>query len=752
MTTTVDSELDAAQLAAVSAPPETSLALVGPAGTGKTFALLRRAERLAAASERVWLTAPAESGVAYLQRGLAAGATSEALACNSLGDVAFAIVRDARDARDARDGAAARDVAEIDDVRASRHFERAGAALFAMEWTEFLNAEIDPEITGLRAPERFAAAAFRLIRKLRAALISPDEFRTAAFRGANDFYGKPPNFAAAELLAETPAKYRDSLRVRAEELERQRSREIDLVRILWRLYASYVETLVANGCLTPTDAIYEATMLLRESNGLRDRARARWSVALVDNAQDLTAGGLGLLAAIYGDGYSGVTFAGDAAQSTRDFAGGGRGSEAFARVASTISFASSRRSDAAIERTARRGLGPGAKTFGDASAPRAEGASDAVATYRADSVRDEARYVAGEVLRLRNGGMAAERIAVITRNLGCAHIYVDALLARDVPVDVAGAASLYAYPAAADALAAMWSAIDPFRHDYLLRNLEAPWLRLADASIAVLCGEANDPQPLLFELPGDDGDAARSGRWDERRNVRLGRNVTRGDVDDRLGEDARDRIVAFRAARSRWESAARTLRPAALARTILHESALATLPPNARGRFDGGIIARLLDDLDAFVAREPLASLEDFLLHAESVAQSEADLLSIRARDESAVRVLDVEAAKGAEFDAAFVVDVKAGAWPRYYVPDAFLFTPRAGMIPKDNVGDARTARTAKFTYFLARLKMREKYNLQERRAFYCAATRARRYLSVSAWGRATRGVAAPELLAEIEA
>ena len=72
-------------------------------------------------------------------------------------------------------------------------------------------------------------------------------------------------------------------------------------------------------------------------------------------------------------------------------------------------------------------------------------------------------------------------------------------------------------------------------------------------------------------------------------------------------------------------------------------------------------------------------------------------------------------------------------------------------MIPKENVGDARAARTAKFTYMSARLKMREKYNDQERRAFYCAAARARSRLFVSASGRPTRGVAAPELLAEIE-
>jgi superfamily I DNA/RNA helicase len=121
-------------------------------------------------------------------------------------------------------------------------------------------------------------------------------------------------------------------------------------------------------------------------------------------------------------------------------------------------------------------------------------------------------------------------------------------------------------------------------------------------------------------------------------------------------------------------------------------------------------------------------------------------------RDPAAMHVLDVEAAKGREFDHVFVVDVRAGAFPRYYVPDAFLFTPRYGMVPKEDVGPgARTERTAKFTYVLFRLKLRDRYNQEERRAFYCAATRAREKLYVSAWGRPTRGVAAPEIFEELK-
>ena len=725
------------QAAAIAASLDQSLTIVGAAGTGKTYALVRRAIRAASAGP-VLLLAPSDGGVRRARTALAEALRDDAAAgvrCASFGEIAFEIVC----------GARADAVDEIDDARASQHFERAGAELFALEWTEFVGAQIDPEITGLRAPERFSAAAFRLIRKLRAALVSPEAFRTAALKGATNFYGKPPNFAAADLIMETPAKYRDSLRVSAAELERQRGREIDLAKILAHLYASYVETLVTNGCLTATDAVYEAVAFLRDGPAAARAVAARYGGAFVDDAQDLTAAQLALLEAIFGAPLRNVTLAGDAAQATRGFATGARGADALARTSRTVTLVRPRRCEPAIERAALLALDPQALRE-----PLAPGvARDTVRLYRASDLRDEARYVASEIRGLIAAGLAPERITVVTRNLRCAHGFADALLARDVPVDVAGAASLYEFPVVQDALSALWAAVDPFRHDRLLRNFEAPWLRLCDASIATLCGDAADPQPLLFPLPEGDGEE-RAARWDGRRALRLGRNLTRGDVDAELPADARARVVAFRAARERWEAVSRTLPLGELVRLVLAETVLAVAGDDARGRFERHAIARLIDDVDAFEARRPLGTLDDFLAHAETIAETEADLLAIAPRDPQAVRLLDVEAAKGETFDAVFLVDVRAGAWPRYYVPDAFLFSPSTGMIPKDNVGDASAARTAKFTYAMFRQKFREKYNLEERRAFYTAATRARKILSVSASGRPTRGVSAPEIFEEL--
>ena len=722
-----------------------ALAIVGPAATGKTTALIARARRLAADLEgtaRVAVVTPSDAGVRSLRERFADDAhpNDARIACMPFGAFALEIVIAAR-------APGAPYPHAIDEADASMLFERAGASLFALEWAEFVADEIDPEITGLRSPERFSAAAFRLIRKLRGALISPERFRTACLQGAAKFYAHVPNLAHPDLLRETQQKYRDSLRITPEELARQQQREIDLGKILARLYEQYVATIVGCGSLTAIDAVYEATMLLRAEPTRATALRAAWPAVLVDDAQDANAGQLGLLEAIFGTTLANVTLAGDAAQSTRGFAAGGRGEGAFAAATRTIALGDAPRLAPAIARIAR--IGAGDVVAARESAP--PDARDDVVVYRATSQRDETTFVASEVARLVAGGTAPERIAVIVRTLSCAHGFIDALLAREIPVDIGGAASLFAYPAVLDALAALWPVVDPFRHDFLLRALEAPWLALADASIATLCGDAAEPQPLLFALEGDDVDEARAGRWDRRRDLRLGRNVTRGDVDLDLPDETRARLVAYREARERWVAASRTHALGDLARLILDETVGATRTATARGRFEHALVARLLVDIDAFAARDPLATLADYLERAERVANAEADLLQIAPNARDAVSVIDVEHAKGRHYDAVFVVDLRAGAWPRYYVPDAFLFSPAWGMLPKDNVGDATAARTAKFTYVMFRNKIRETYNAEERRAFYVAATRAQGRLFLSASGRPTRGVSAPEILAEIE-
>jgi hypothetical protein len=71
-------------------------------------------------------------------------------------------------------------------------------------------------------------------------------------------------------------------------------------------------------------------------------------------------------------------------------------------------------------------------------------------------------------------------------------------------------------------------------------------------------------------------------------------------------------------------------------------------------------------------------------------------------------------------------------------------------MIPKDAAGDATAARTAKFSWYEHQAKPRAAYVKEQRRLFAQALGRADATVTVSASGRATRGIAAPELAHEL--
>ena len=725
------------QHAAIEHPLESDLVtIVGPAGTGKSVALVRRALRAAhtlGPGECVLVTSAAAHALEPL-RALIDDAESDArIVCCALGRVAFEVLEQCTPATGGSRPAL------VDDARAEEVLEEVAASLFALEWDEFLSAELDFEITGMRAPARFAGAAYRLIRKLRMAGFSPDEFMRAALRGATAFYGKPPNLGSVELLQATGAKYRDSLRVTPRELARQHAREVDLATILARLYRAYLERMAQAGLCTPIDALVEAARHLELHPDVRAAVAARIRYAFVDDAQDLPQCDARFLRALFGDALERVTLAGDPDQRTTAFAGP-RADGIMEGARHRYALEQSYRAPPALVAAARAILQPAALPPG----------SHAVAVvHRAHTMRAEAAYVAGAVAAAIAAGTRPRDIAVIARSLRCVDAYVDALVAGNVPVDPAGAGCLYAFRDAEDALAALWAVADPYRHDWLLRNLEAPWLRLSDATIAALCAEPPQAQAALFDLPGGEDDAGR--RWDRRRDVRLAWNVLRGENDAALSPVARERLLAYRAARRRWLANEAAMGVGAFARHVLAETVLAGTAADARAGLRRGLVARLLARLDAFLARQPRATLHDFLSHAERATEGDDEWLDVESYDREAVAVLGVEAAKGREFAHVFVVDARAGAFPRYYVPDSFLFSPRAGMLPKENVGDAATAaRTAKFTYFQYKLDLRTKYHAEERRALYCAASRARERLSISAWGRATRGIGAPEFLEEL--
>ena len=91
------------------------------------------------------------------------------------------------------------DLELVDPLDAEEIFERAAEPLFSAEWSDWLGADVDPEIAGLRTPLRFAGAALRLIRKLRDAGIADDAFLVDGAARRDDLLREPaePRVAGA---------------------------------------------------------------------------------------------------------------------------------------------------------------------------------------------------------------------------------------------------------------------------------------------------------------------------------------------------------------------------------------------------------------------------------------------------------------------------------------------------------------------------------------------------------------------------
>ncbi len=675
------------QREAIEAPFDRSLAITGPNRSGKSTALAARAERFARETGCSPFYAPHPSALVELAH----------IALNEAGYA----------------------VRIVDEIAARRLFTRCAQPLFDLTWELLEDRDVDPEVAALRSPDRFTEAAYRLLRKLRDAAIDPATFLTRSLAGATEFYANPPNLAHAELILATKDAYRDSLAATNDELQRQYRREIDLAKILAGLFETYVEAVDEEPALAPSDAIARAIGVLEKSPHIAAALRERFSHAFVDEIQEATPAQRRLLEAIYGATLPGLTVAGDVRAATSTFRGS-RPEIALGKLAVTIEL------------------------------PPLAHETPAFALHRAKTTADEANHIAAYIRDLLGRGVAPGDIAMLFRSSADVHCYTDVLLDRDIPVAVGGDLNIFSDRRALDALALLWNVWDPFRHEWMLRTLAGRALALCDASVATLCSDPPDPQRPLFVVDDEPAPTARSSRWDPKRDVRLGWNVLRGDQDPQLNESARARVARFRELRAHWIAAMIDAPFDTFVRTVWAQGlAVDGTPGSARALAQQHVLQVLLDRLCVLHAARPEATLGDLLDDIAERAE-EDDEFCAPPSDTRFVSALSIDAARGRSFAHVIVPDARPGSFPRWYVPDAFLWSPKYGMIPRENVGDAQAARTAKFSYYLHVSKARDAYNAQERRAFEYALSRAHSSVLVTASGSATRGITAPEFLEEL--
>lgn len=493
------------------------------------------------------------------------------------------------------------------------------------------------------------------------------------------------------------------------------------------------------GVVDYADLISSAVELLREHPDVVRRISDRYQVVLLDEYQDTNAAQRIMLQHLFGNGFP-VVAVGDVDQTIYEWRGATpdnfvRFETHFPRAdgspAQYRRLTVNRRSDRSILVVAnaiRSQIGGGA---GDLQALPEAGDGYVGARWAADAVV-EADWISDQAIRLHEQGTPWREMAVLFRKNRHIALVHDALVERDVPVEVANLGGLLSVPEVADVRAWMRVLHAPEDGPALLRILMGPRFRLGMGDLANLTSWTRAHHRAASAVV-DEAEVSLD-------HDRVPAHTMLEAIDhfhelDDLETRAVSALKRFRDEYRRLLATAQSTSLAELARTILDVTGtwrdVEALSP--AGRLTGRLnLYRFLDLTEEWSPLEGRPSLAAFLAHLELMEENPADELdAARLSGEDALALLTVHRAKGLEWDVVFVPAVAKGSFP---ARSSAFENPyqRAQWLPHEWRLDEPPPFDADTPVDEATDLLRERHLRQEWRTAYVAATRARHRLYVS--------------------
>jgi DNA helicase II / ATP-dependent DNA helicase PcrA len=533
------------------------------------------------------------------------------------------------------------------------HTVRDGAERLLREHAE--EAGIDPFFESIAAADRLALLLDNLsdlpLRRheirgnpagLLARLISRiDELKAGGVSAADFAERADQHEAGAEDAAELDAAHRE--------------------REFADFYARHDELVRGCGALDAGDLVLELARVLRERPAVGASIAARFPHLLFDEAEDAALAErdlLGLLSA----GARSAAAACDPAQ-------------ACSRAADEAPVAWLRGALEGAEEVMLEGPRRGAGALADAAhavvaplAAEVEMARDAEAPevdvrfWRCRNERAQAQATAREIEALLSGeGIDAERICVAVPTGGDARAVAAALEERNVPYRLAGPAAFFLLPEVRDVIA---------------------WLRLlADPADAAAAVRALTRPPIDLRSV----DLARVTKIARSRKLDMVSALEAALESPQIPPEARDRISAFlrlyrAAAKAMAQMRADVFVRRLIERVGFRRQRMFAAHPEAAERLAS--LSRLGDLAAAWIRREPNGSNRDFVRYLAAVSEA-----GVPPEDEpetpapGSVRLLELGALKGLEFDRVYLLGLHAGALGAGADPRRLLYTgmTRAG-------------------------------------------------------------------------
>ena len=423
--------------------------------------------------------------------------------------------------------------------------------------------------------------------------------------------------------------------------------EAEAVDVLFTIYRAYEDGLRGQGLRDFDDLLLEVIDALERVPEFRRRCRDRFRYLIVDEFQDTNRIQLDFIRLAAAEGFGNVTVVGDAKQSIY----GWRDAEIEnirSRFPGTrLPLTHNRRSFQGIldcatdfirrdydfagepELTATRGLGDGPP----------------VSVMMAPDPRTEARSVAETIRRLHVRGRAFREIAVLSHSVRMLpREFEDELRRQGIPYVTSGGSGFFDRQEIKDVLALLRLAENPMDDGALVRILQGPIVRLADAGMYRLASRRFERSGMRLRDCFDESSGEGFPEMDAKvsaeavrlleltdRTGRLRDTLTVGDILNRLLEESGYlRWAELRAQRDGSPRALLNLRKV---------SQLA-------GRFERDLA---------------LAGIGDFVRHLDQVIDAELPVgeASEESEGAEAVSLLTIHAAKGLEFPVVFLVNLR---------------------------------------------------------------------------------------------
>jgi DNA helicase-2/ATP-dependent DNA helicase PcrA len=417
------------------------------------------------------------------------------------------------------------------------------------------------------------------------------------------------------------------------------------------------------GVVDYADLVKIAHAIVVDHPDVADRIRARYELVLLDEYQDTNAGQRALLLALFGDGFP-ITAVGDSDQTIYEWRGASpQNFEEFPRHFPRSDGRPATSLDLAVSwRSGHRIVGLANAVRGEISKPgplpallaRDAAPAGTIRTHWLHSSVAEAAWIADEVVRLHESGRAWRDIALLFRKHRQMATIRDALVAADVPVEVASLGGLLEVPEVTDLHA---------------------WLRLL--------GRPDDAPALARVLLGSRyrlglGDLAPLASWVRARHSvadeasigwALLEAVDGLDTVQGLSDQARQRLERFRREYRDLLETAQGVSLVELCRRILDTtgawSDIDALPDSARtsARLN---TYRFLDLAEDWSPLEGGPSLDAFLDHLDVLADEAGaqELDTARVSGEDAVALLTVHRAKGLEWPVVVLPALAGNTFP----------------------------------------------------------------------------------------